>query len=277
MRPEKNEQIVIALRQAALDLAGRRSIRDLEVTLGQIVASAVKTIPGVDAASISMTQDGRIETRHPTSEHIRELDETQSRLHEGPCISALTDPPASGVVVAEDFAGPDAERWPSFAPRAVEAGYRALMSTQLSIDGGVRAALNLYAAGPDAFDDDAQTLAGLFGAQAALLLYGTVQAAHLQNAVDSRDLIGQSKGILMERFKVDDKAAFQMLVESSQKSNKKLTAVARRLNGDAEVRQPGPVSEPAAHEVLNRRHAQSVKRSRSPGGCPRPPTPHFPR
>jgi hypothetical protein len=240
MRPDQHEQIVIALRQAARDLAGRRSIRDLEETLGQIVASAVKTIPGVDAASISMTEDGRIETRHPTSEDIRKLDETQSQLHEGPCISAITDPPESGLVVAEDFAGPDAERWPSFAPRAVEAGYRALMSTQLSIDGGVRAALNLYSRGANAFDEDPRTLAGLFGAQAALLLYGAVQAGHLVKAVDSRDLIGQAKGILMERFSVDDEAAFQMLVQSSQTTNMKLTAVAKWLTHDAKAKQSGP-------------------------------------
>jgi AmiR/NasT family two-component response regulator len=100
----------------------------------------------------------------------------------------------------------------------------------------VRAALNLYAAGPDAFDEDTQTLASLFGAQAALLLYGAVQAAHLVKAVDSRDQIGQAKGILMERFTVDDEAAFQMLVHSSQNTNMKVTAVAEWLTNDAKAR-----------------------------------------
>jgi hypothetical protein len=97
---------------------------------------------------------------------------------------------------------------------------------QLSTDGGVHGALNLYAHEPDAFDEHARTLAGLFGVQAALLLYGTNRAVQLQKAVDSRDLIGQAKGILMERFDVDDEAAFQMLVRSSQDTNMKLTAVA---------------------------------------------------
>jgi AmiR/NasT family two-component response regulator len=55
---------------------------------------------------------------------------------------------------------------------------------------------------------------------------------HLQQAVDSRDLIGQAKGILMERFKVDDEAAFQMLVKSSQDTNMKLTKVAQWLTTD---------------------------------------------
>ena len=93
----------------------------------------------------------------------------------------------------------------------------------------MRAALNLYSATSDAFDDDARTMAGLFGVQASLLLYGSSTATNLQRAVDSRDLIGQAKGILMERFGVDDDAAFQMLVRSSQDTNMKLTAVAQWL------------------------------------------------
>jgi hypothetical protein len=230
-----HDHLVASLRTAAQDLAQRRSVRDLEQTLEQIVASAVTTVPAVDAGSISITEHGRIETRHPTSESIRKLDEKQSELNEGPCITAIEDPPETGTVVAQDLARADADRWPRFAPYAAEAGYRALMSTQLSVDGGVRAALNLYSAEPDAFDDEAQTLAGLFGIQAAMLLYGANTAVHLQRAVDSRDLIGQAKGLLRERFKVDDEGAFQMLVTSSQETNMKLTAVAQWLLANADT------------------------------------------
>ncbi|MDD7920687.1 ANTAR domain-containing protein [Actinomycetospora callitridis] len=107
------------------------------------------------------------------------------------------------------------------------------MSTQLATGAGLRAALNLYSATPDAYDDNARTMAGLFGVQASLLLYGAETAAHLQRAVDSRDVIGQAKGILMERFKVDDEDAFNMLVKSSQDTNMKLTAVAHWLISEA--------------------------------------------
>src|SRR4051812_26314306 len=145
MNSRQNDDLVVALRHAARQMAGQRSIRDLEETLGQIVTSAVATIPRVDAGSISITEHGQIETRHPTTEAIGKLDRAQSELYEGPCISAIDDPPESGIVIAEDFTGgDDAERWPRFAPRAVEAGYRGLMSTQLSTEGGPRAALNLY-------------------------------------------------------------------------------------------------------------------------------------
>ena len=239
-----HDELVVALRAAAHALARRRSIRDLEQTLEQIVSAAVATIPGVDAGSISMTEDGHIDTRHPTTEAIRKLDETQSELHQGPCITALEEPPASGIVVADDLAADDAQHWPDFAPRAIEAGYRSLMSTQLSVDGGIRAALNLYSATPHAFDAEARTLAGLFGIQASILLYGADTAAQLQRAVDSRDLIGQAKGILRERFGVDDEGAFQMLVKSSQETNMKLTAVAQWLLEDTGRSQTTSPAEP---------------------------------
>ena len=233
MDTEQDEQLVIALRTAALALARHRSIRDLEDTLEQIVASAVDTIPGVTAGSISLTEAGEVQTRHPTSEAIGKLDRTQSELREGPCLTALEDPPESGTVIAQDLAGADGERWPRFAPHVVEAGFRGMMSTQLSVEGGVRAALNLYASEANVLDAHARTLAGLFGIQAALLVYGSDQARHLQRAVDSRDLIGRAKGILAERFSVDDETAFRMLVKSSQDTNMKLTAVAQWLTENA--------------------------------------------
>jgi hypothetical protein len=240
MDPRQNDELVTALRRAARSMASRPSLRDLEETLGQIVTSAVTTVPGVDAGSISITHHGQIETRHPSTEAIGKLDRTQSELNEGPCISAIEDPPEDGIVIAEDLAGEDAQRWPRFAPLAVEAGYRGLMSTQLSADGGPRAALNLYSSAADAFDEHARTLAGLFGIQAAMLLHGADTAHHLQKAVDSRDLIGQAKGILMERFSLDDEAAFRMLVKSSQDTNIKLTEVARWLTGETGRRHARP-------------------------------------
>ncbi|MHC1561543.1 GAF and ANTAR domain-containing protein [Actinomycetospora sp. C-140] len=229
MEATQNDELVLAMRNAGRALAQQPSIRDLEDTLARIVIAAVDTIPAVDAASISLTVHERIETRHPTTDLIRKLDDTQSELREGPCIGAIDDPPPNGIIVAQDLADEDMHRWPRFAPYAVEAGYLGLMSTQLSTETSMRGALNLYSATADAFDEQSRTLCGLFGVQAALVLYGANHAAHLQKAVDSRDLIGQAKGILMERFTVDAHAAFQMLVKSSQDTNVKLTRVATWL------------------------------------------------
>jgi hypothetical protein len=234
MQPEQSDELVVALRGAARDLVARRSISDLEQTLGYIVAAAVDTVPGADAGGISMTENGHITSRCPTNEDVHKLDELQALLHEGPCITAVEQPPEDGVILARDLAeAPDADRWPHFAPQAVEHGYRSLMSTQLSTNGGTRAALNLYSHTPGAFDDSARTIAGLFGVQAGLLLYGVDHAAQMSRALDTRDVIGQAKGILMERFGVEGDQAFQMLVRSSQDTNIKLADVARWLTTSA--------------------------------------------
>ena len=235
MQPEQSDELVISLRTAARELIAHRSITDLEQTLDRIVAAAVETVPGVDAGGISMTENQHVTSRSPTTDDVRALDELQSRLHEGPCITAAEQPPKDGVTLAADLAEePDATRWPRFAPRAVKLGFRSMMSTHLSANGPHHAALNLYSRTPGVFDSSARTVAGLFGAQAALLLYGAEHASQMAQALGTRDLIGQAKGILMERFSVDDDSAFQMLVRSSQETNVKLVDVARWLTSSAD-------------------------------------------
>jgi len=237
IEPGERRRVFHALRSAADDLRSRNSLRDLDVTLSDLVAKAVETVPSADAGGITLTQDAQIDSRYHTADPIGELDELQNRLNEGPCITAAEDPPASGVILADDLAGEDADRWPRYAKAAVDAGYRSMCSTQLSSGSqGLRAALNLYSTVPRAFDTESQLVAALFGVQAGVLLYGSENAAQLQRAIDSRDVIGQAKGILMERFGVDDSEAFQMLVRSSQETNLKLVKVAAWIRDDLDQR-----------------------------------------
>lgn len=245
MRTEHSDALATSLRNSARDLVAHRSLDDVDHTLGLIVLAAVDTVPGVDAGGVTMTEAGNITSRQPSNDDVRKLDALQAELHEGPCVTAAEQPPADGVVLAHDLAAPpDADRWPRFAPRAVDLGYRSLVSTHLSVDDGFRAALNLFSRAPDTFDDSARTVAGLFGVQAAVLLYGAEHAEHMQRALGTRDVIGQAKGILMERFKVDADGAFQMLVRSSQHTNLKVIDVARWLTSAAGCRPDEPTRHP---------------------------------
>ena len=230
------EHLVTSLRHAAVHLTKDRSIRDLEKMLNNLVAAAVETVPGVDGAGISRTEQGAVRSSHSTDGLVYELDELQSALGQGPCITAADDPPDDGIVVANDLGGADEARWPLFAPRCVQAGYRAIMSVTLSLQGRRRSALNLYGRDAGVFDDAARCTGGLFGVQAAALLHGADHAADLAHALETRDVIGQAKGILMERFTTHGDAAFQMLVSSSQDTNMKLVDVATWLVGEADSR-----------------------------------------
>jgi ANTAR domain/PAS fold len=53
--------------------------------------------------------------------------------------------------------------------------------------------------------------------------------SQLKRALETRDVIGQAKGILMERFNTDGQQAFRMLVRLSQDSHMRVADVSRRL------------------------------------------------
>lgn len=103
-------------------------------------------------------------------------------------------------------------------------------------------AITFYATEADAFDATTRTIALAFATQAAVAVYGAEQVADLRRAVASGDLIGQAKGILMERFGLDERRAFDLLVRSSQDTNIKLADVARWLTG--QVARRGTDGEP---------------------------------
>ena len=56
-----------------------------------------------------------------------------------------------------------------------------------------------------------------------------VEGEQLQSALSTRDRIGQAKGIIMERYGVDDVRAFEMLRRLSQDGNTRLVDIAQRV------------------------------------------------
>ena len=220
------DDLVAALTTAAHDLLARRDRdNDVEPALERIIAGAVAAVPPVIAGGVSLLERDKVVRPHvPTSPAVAELDELQTELGEGPCLEAIR---TEAMVQIDDFTRE--QRWPRFAAAAVERGMGSLLSFQLFADHGSAGALNLYAAHPDAFDADAHHLGGLFAAQAAIALAGAKRVESLNLALTSRDLIGQAKGILMERFDLDAVAAFALLVDASQNTNMKLVDVATWL------------------------------------------------
>ena len=200
--------------------------RSLEETLQGITETAVDCIPGADWAGITMVADRtKLETRAPTGPVVVRIDVEQYDAREGPCLSALWDE----VVVRADDISTD-ERWPTWAAKVGGLGVGAMLSFRLFVRGDVLGALNTYAASPGAYGPDAESVGLLFAAHAAVAMSGAEEVAQLRQAASSRDLIGQAKGILMERYDLgSDEEAFDLMVRASQSSHLKLHLVARQL------------------------------------------------
>ena len=108
------------------------------------------------------------------------------------------------------------------------------------------ASLNIYAADPDTLDETAREIGFILVAHASLAaravgdrvrLEGLGQ--RLEDALLSRDVIGQAKGILMERLKTTPDDAFQVLKRVSQRLNVKLREVARALAETGQIGEDG--------------------------------------
>lgn len=199
---------------------------DVEATLQAITAAAVTTVPCAEECSISyVIGRSAVEPRAATSALPRELDELQQRLGEGPCLDAIWE---NHVVRVPDLA--TEERWPAFAAEAVARGIHSMLCFQLFVVGDQLGAMNLYSRRQHAFDDESTEVGHIFAGHAAVALAGAEHEEHLRIGMGHRDVIGQAKGILMERFRLTADQAFAVLARVSQEKNRKLVDIARELS-----------------------------------------------
>jgi GAF domain-containing protein len=217
----------------ALEHLGRLTLSDHSMeSLLQAVADLAKTVmPGDPEASIFVQSAGRKSTVSSTGQLATALDEVQYAEDYGPCLHAAR----SQQVVEIPDTRVEA-RWPDYVRRAVEHGNLSSLSVPLEIDDRRSGALNIYAREAEAFDADSRAAATRFGPYAAVALANMhayedarAMAGHLQVALDSRAVIDQAKGILIERHKFTADQAFQVLVTVSNRTNTKLRDVADRL------------------------------------------------
>lgn len=217
---------------------------DSEQTLARIVASAVDLVPGAEDASISLVASRRtVQSRVPSSPLCTEVDAIQSETGQGPCLDAMFD---HRTVHVPDMASE--RRWPDFAQRAAEAGAASMLSFQLFVEGDTLGALNLYARVPRAFDEESEHVGLLFSAHAAVAFSAVRTQENLQTGLDTRDVIGQAKGMLMERYGISGDVAFSLLTRVSRTGNQRLRDVSEQLVTTREL--PGQPRRPPHGEVV---------------------------
>jgi hypothetical protein len=205
-------------------LAGMLSPGDLEETLRAITAAAVEVLPDVDYASITVRHaDGRLQTSAPTDAMLRGIDATQYELQEGPCYASVTDTVhLTSPQLAED------DRVPRYREVAVRAGIQAQAGIRLFESDRSLGALNLYSRRVGAFED-LGFLGVLFTHQSAVALRYAQEVESLQDAIATRQLIGQAVGIAMERYEFSDEQAFAFLTRLSAYTSSSLRDVAQAI------------------------------------------------
>jgi GAF domain-containing protein len=199
--------------------------RSVEQVLSDVTAAAMELIPGADTAGVLLIgKGGKWDSVANTSDLPYRLDELQMLFNEGPCVEAALD---ELIVRTDDFRAD--ERWPRYSAALVEIGVSSGLSFKLYTADRTAGALNLFSFKPKAFEAADETTGVVLAAHAAAAILASRHGEQLQSALSTRDRIGQAKGIIMERFGVDDVKAFEMLRRLSQDSNTKLIDVAQRV------------------------------------------------
>jgi GAF domain-containing protein len=236
MAREQSVDLARLLGDLAVQIQGQR---DKQATLHAIVNGAVATVPGASAAGISLIYGRRVRAEAPSDALVSELDEAQTELDEGPCLSALRE---QRTVHVEDMA--TETRWPRFSELALRRGARSLLAFQLFVGSRNLGALNLYGDRAGAFSEESFVIGQLFAQHASVALMGATTESQLKSAVASRDLIGQAKGLLMHRNNLDAQQAFQLMLQASQDTNMRLVDVAAWLVEEHESQLRKAMSDP---------------------------------
>jgi GAF domain-containing protein len=194
----------------------------------------------VDEAAVMLAApSGLLQAVASSSERSRLLELFELQNQDGPCLDAYR----SGIVVSSADLSLDGDRWPTFAPQAIDVGFRAVHSVPLKLRDEVIGALNLLRVEPGALDDrDATVLRALSDIatvgilQERLLNQASARATGLHTVLASRITIEQAKGILAERKNIQIDEAFDELRVFARHNGLRLTDVAIAVvNGSVDV------------------------------------------
>jgi GAF domain-containing protein len=193
-------------------------------TVERLVESAPALV-GSDFASVLLARRGRhLEAGAATDPIAEKLDQLQIEYAEGPALEAVLD---TSTLLVPDLRADG--RWPRWSPSAAQLGIASVLVVRLWTSHATWGTLNLYAAQPRHFDANSVGLAEILARHASIAVASARNEESLTQAIDARKLIGQAQGILMERYDLDDRRAFDVLRRYSQDRNIKLNEVARLL------------------------------------------------
>lgn len=218
--------LTTALAAATADMNRTAS---LEETLEAIVVAARGSMPDIDHVAVTLSsRDGSLATATATDDLARRLDQVQYDEHQGPCVTAIAAD-TGDLVVLDDAR--HAGEWHRFLAGAVPLGLRSAAAVRLFVGDRTVGVLNMYSTTTDRIHPETRTTAELFAIHAAHAYGHRHQVDHLRTALESRELVGNAVGIVMERYGLDRERAFQYLVRVAATSEVKLRVVAQELVG----------------------------------------------
>ncbi|GAA4397875.1 GAF and ANTAR domain-containing protein [Tsukamurella soli] len=219
------EELSLVERMGEIARRLREQSASSESLLSAMLRFAAEQVPGADDAGVILVDAmGQLSSPGAPDDVVLRIARIQQELGEGPCVHASFE---STTIEVPDTG--DEPRWPRFAAAAREAGVGSMLSLCLYVQNDTYGTLNLLARAPHSFTAESASIGSLFAVHAAVAFSAVREKEQIRAALTTRDIIGQAKGMIMERYKLDADGAFRLLARLSQDSNTKLAEVALQV------------------------------------------------
>jgi GAF domain-containing protein len=231
-------------------LGGRTTVAKLEAVAG--LAKAL--ISECDGAGFALEVREKVHSVGTTDEVTLAVDLIQYDTGEGPCLEAIE---TSHVVRLELLdAG---ERWEHFAPGAIDAGVRSVLSVPLSARGRTVGALNLYSRSADGFDAESESMAASLAAYAAEIIatsplygYSLALVDEVLEELATRELINNAIGVVMVREHCGESDALEELTNEAERRGASLRETAEWALREEQLRSADNQGDRAPEQARDR-------------------------
>lgn len=190
----------------------------------------VKVLDASAAGVMLAGADGDLRLVASSSDAMRVVELFELQAREGPCLDAFH----TGERVSHERLTAGAGRWPRFATVAVQAGFHSVFALPMRLREVIIGALNLFSVEETPMRENDVVVARAFADLATISVlqqraFADAQRLNeqLANALTSRVLIEQAKGVLFERAGIDMAEAFARLRAYARNHNLRLTDVAQ--------------------------------------------------
>lgn len=198
----------------------------LASTVRTVVSLARRTFGCDDSGLMLDSEGGEMTAAGATGPASQKAELLQLEARQGPGLQAHR---SVQPVISDELRFDSRYRF--WAPQAADLGYRSVLSLRLA-DGDTTGALTLYSRRPNFFGSDVLALGQAFAAHASIALAIAIERDQLLQAVDSRGVVGQAQGLLMQQYGVSADQAYTVLKRYSTHLDQKLRQVAARFVED---------------------------------------------
>jgi len=223
------ELLTRVLSEFAHTLAGRFEVSEV---LYRLVEHVIEIL-GVDGAGVSVVdEEGSLRPVTVPNEMTRQLEAVEEQLQQGPCVDAFHN----GDEVVVPRLRDQADKWPDWAAKADELGVQAVLGIPLLVSEQSLGAMNIYSlAERDWAPAEVRVarvlcdMAASYVANASELDHARRTAEQLQEALESRIIIEQAKGVIANEQRITVEEAFVILRGHSRKQGVSLRAVSKAV------------------------------------------------